>query len=76
MLVFFDDMLVFNSDLNSHQNHLLAVLQKLKDNKPSAKRSKCEFGVREIEYLGHIISDKGVSTHPKKIEVMKNLAYS
>jgi hypothetical protein len=37
-----------------------------------AKECKYEFGSSEIEYLGHIISDKGVSTDPRKIEAMRN----
>jgi hypothetical protein len=34
------------------------------------KRSKCSFAQKQLEYLGHIISDKGVSTDPKKIAAM------
>lgn len=37
-----------------------------------AKESKCRFGQKQLEYLGHIISDQGVSTDPDKVLAMKN----
>lgn len=35
-----------------------------------AKRSKCIFGVSEVEYLGHIVTGKGVKANPKKVAAM------
>ncbi|GFQ03995.1 transposon ty3-i gag-pol polyprotein [Phtheirospermum japonicum] len=56
VLVVFDDILVYSQDLNEHIVHLEQVLLKLRENQLYAKRSKCNFGRLEIEYLGHIIS--------------------
>jgi Reverse transcriptase (RNA-dependent DNA polymerase) len=70
VLVFFDDILVYSTYLHSHQQHLLLVLQKLKDNHLHVKVTKCEFDSHEIEYLCHIIFVAGVATDPKKVEVM------
>jgi Reverse transcriptase (RNA-dependent DNA polymerase) len=70
VLVFFD-ILIYISDISSHSSHLAQVLQKLVENQLTAKRSKCEFGVTQLEYLGHIILGEGVTTNPKKVEVMK-----
>ncbi|XP_020095981.1 uncharacterized protein LOC109715416 [Ananas comosus] len=70
VLVFFDDILVFSKSLEEHIQHLDTVLGELRRNKLYAKRSKCTFGQGEVEYLGHIISEKGVATDPTKIEAM------
>uniref|UniRef100_A0A2N9J2D8 Reverse transcriptase domain-containing protein n=1 Tax=Fagus sylvatica TaxID=28930 RepID=A0A2N9J2D8_FAGSY len=72
VLVFFDDILVYSQNLEEHKNHLKAVLQVLVDHHLFAKRSKCVFAVGEVEYLGHVISGKGVQTDPKKIAAMVN----
>ncbi|GJS34368.1 putative mitochondrial protein [Tanacetum coccineum] len=56
VLVFFDDILIYNKKLEEHCDHLAQVLQVMKDNTLYAKRSKCYFPVPQVEYLGHIIS--------------------
>ncbi|GJV39840.1 retrotransposon-related protein [Tanacetum coccineum] len=71
-LVFFDDILVYSPTEASHEEHLRTVLHTMRNHKLYAKKSKCVFGSNHVEYLGHIISDKGVATDPAKIEVMKN----
>eukprot|EP00253_Pinus_taeda_P010197 PITA_10197 len=54
-----------------HVEHVDRVLQLLEDRKLYAKRSKCFFGVQEVEYLGHIISHEGVKVDPRKIRAIK-----
>jgi Reverse transcriptase (RNA-dependent DNA polymerase)/RNase H-like domain found in reverse transcriptase len=70
VLVFFDDILVYSVDFASHKYHLALVSQKLLENQLCAKKSKCEFEVSQIEYLGHLISEQGVATDPTKIQAM------
>ena len=70
VLVFFDDILVYNNNLHDHVAYLKQVLQILLDNKLFAKRSKCAFACSEVEYLGHIISGEGVKEDPKKTPTM------
>jgi hypothetical protein len=49
---------------------LAVVLQLLRENQLTAKKSKCEFAVPQVEYLGHIISSSGEATNPIKIKDM------
>lgn len=71
VLVFFDDILVYSNGLEEHFQHLKGVLQRLREHQLYAKRSKCSFVQEKLEYLGHIISNEGVSTDPAKIKVMQ-----
>lgn len=70
-LVFFDDILVYNTTTQDHILHLSTILQVLRENKLYARLRKCIFGQSEIEYLGHVISSQGVATDPTKIEIIK-----
>lgn len=70
-MVFFDDILVYNTNLNEHFNHLKVVLEILHRNRLFAKQSKCFFACGNVEYLGHIISREGVATDPHKILAIK-----
>ncbi|KAL2251677.1 UNVERIFIED_CONTAM: Retrovirus-related Pol polyprotein from transposon [Sesamum indicum] len=72
VLVFFDDILIYSKDWGQHLMHLKKVMDILKKHQLYAKRSKCSFAQKEIDYLGHIISHKGVATDPLKVEGMIN----
>lgn len=72
VLVFFDDILVYSSTIQEHKEHLTRVLEVLRKEQLYAKRSKCSFGQNKVEYLGYIITGKGVTTDPSKIETMVN----
>ena len=71
VLVFFNDILVFNSNFSDHFSHLKIVLEVLQSHQLYAKQSKCVFGCAEVEYLGHIISANGVKVDPKKTLAMQ-----
>ncbi|GJV38096.1 retrotransposable element Tf2 [Tanacetum coccineum] len=71
VLVFFDDILIYNKNLKEQCDHLAQVLQVIKDNTLYAKKSKCYFVAPQVEYLGHIISAQGVSTYLSKIDAMQ-----
>jgi hypothetical protein len=72
VIVFLDDILIYSPSWSEHLEHLRLVLDKLREAQLYAKLSKCEFGKTSIHYLGHIISDAGVSTDPEKTQAMKN----
>lgn len=47
-----------------------SCVQALKDKKLYAKLSKCKFWLREVSFLGHVITSGGVIVDPSKIEVV------
>jgi hypothetical protein len=72
VLVFLDDILVYSPALEQHVDHLRQVLDKLREHQVFMKLSKCSFAKQQLEYLGHIISSKGVATDPSKTAAMLN----
>lgn len=69
-LVFFDDILVYSPTWEVHLQHIEQVLQLLLKDSWQVKLSKCTFGRQEIAYLGHVISQAGVSTDPSKVSTV------
>jgi hypothetical protein len=55
-----------------YEGHLRLVLQKLRDHKLYAKLSKCEFWLKEVAFLGHVISKGGISVDPSKVQDVLN----
>lgn len=70
ILIFFNDNLVYSRNWDDHLGHLRMVLEILHQNQFVIKHSECFFRVREVEYLGHFISEKGVRVDPCKIELV------
>ncbi|GMJ07598.1 hypothetical protein HRI_004429000 [Hibiscus trionum] len=70
VVVFIDDILVYSRTEEEHDEHLRLVLQTLLENQLYVKLSKCEFWIREVVFLGHVISASGISVDPKKIEAI------
>ena len=72
VIVFIDDILIYSWTLEEHERHLTIVLQNLREHKLYAKMSKCEFWMKEVKFLGHVVSEQGVAVDLEKIEaVMK-----
>jgi hypothetical protein len=56
VVVFIDDILVYSRNEEKHEGHLCLVLQKFRDHKLYAKLSKCEFWLKQVAFLGHVVS--------------------
>ncbi|KAJ8752156.1 hypothetical protein K2173_003764 [Erythroxylum novogranatense] len=74
ILVFFDDILVYNRCWEEHLYHLEVVLQVLQTNQLFVKTSKCQFGVMKVDYLGHAILAWPTPTTQKAIRGFLGLA--
>ena len=72
VIVFIDDILVYSSIPEEHVEHLRTILQILREHQLYAKFSKCQFWLDKVAFLGHVISAKGVSVDPQKIEAIVN----
>nr|KYP54886.1 Retrovirus-related Pol polyprotein from transposon 17.6 [Cajanus cajan] len=67
---FIDDILINSRMREEHKEHLRIVLQTLKDRQLYAKLSKCEFWIKELSFLGHVISSGGITIDPSKVEAI------
>lgn len=67
---YLDDILVYSSTLEEHQEHVKKILEVLSKAGLHLKPEKCEFHKTEVKYLGLVISDKGISMDPGKVETV------
>ncbi|GJR18333.1 reverse transcriptase domain-containing protein [Tanacetum coccineum] len=72
VIVFIDDILIYSKSEKDHEHHLRTILDLLKKEKLYAKFSKCEFWLKEVQFLGHVVNQEGIHVDPSKIEVVKN----
>ncbi|GKB26797.1 reverse transcriptase domain-containing protein [Tanacetum coccineum] len=72
--VFIDDILIYSRNEEEHANHLRIILELLRKEKLYAKFSKCDFWIRMVQFLGHLIDSQGLHVDPAKIEAVKNWA--
>ncbi|KAM1079465.1 hypothetical protein ACFX2B_014021 [Malus domestica] len=70
ILVFFDDILVYSKNWEDHLLHLKMTFEVLQQHQLYVKKHKCSFGQSKVEYLGHVISSKGVKADPSKIQAI------
>ena len=66
VVVFIDDILIYSETTEEHVEHLRVVLSRLQEHKLYAKFSKCEFWLKKVPFLGHVLSDEGTSVDPSK----------
>ena len=69
--VFFDDIIVYSRSLEEHKEHLAQVFDELRVHKLYVNIKKSEFFLKEIRYLGHIISKDKIRMDPKKLKIRR-----
>lgn len=70
--VYLDDIVVFASSLQEHEEKLREVFSRLDAFHLKIQPDKCEFLRHEVAYLGHVISSEGVKPNPEKTTAVKN----
>ena len=68
VVVFIDCILIFSANAEEHVEHLRIVLSRLREHKLYAKFNKCEFWLKKVPFLGHVLSDEGISVDPSKVQ--------
>jgi hypothetical protein len=68
IVVFIDDIWVYSRSEEEHEEHIHLALQRLQEYRLYAKLSKCEFWIKQVTFLGHVISMGGISVDPSKVE--------
>jgi hypothetical protein len=68
VVVFIDDILIYSKNEEEHAQHLRIVLTRLREHQLYAKFSKCAFWLEEIQFVGHILSAKGIAVDPSKVK--------
>jgi hypothetical protein len=68
VMVFIDDILIYSMSEEENAQHLRVILQRLRDHQLYAKFSKCTFWLKEVPFLGHIISVEDIAVDPNKVQ--------
>jgi hypothetical protein len=68
VIVFIDNILVYLENEIDHAEHLRVVLTRLRDHQLYPKFSKCEFWLKTVPFLGHVLSKNGISIDPSKVQ--------
>ncbi|KAD4180311.1 hypothetical protein E3N88_28902 [Mikania micrantha] len=72
IIVFIDDILIYSKTQEEHKGPLQLALELLRQEKLYVKLSKCDFWIREFQFLGHVMNEQGIHMDKSKIEAIKN----
>jgi hypothetical protein len=71
VIVYLDDILVYSSTPAEHARHLELVLEALEKHQLYVGLDKCAFGLRSVDFLGHVVSSDGIKPDPAKVEAVR-----
>src|ERR1043165_2349387 len=72
-VVYLDNIIIFSRDAKQHLEDVIQVLELIRKANLQIKLRKCKFFQKEIKFLGHKISDKGIETDDEKVKAMKEI---
>ena len=72
-IIYLDDIIVFSRIAEEHLSHIKQVFEKLRNAHLLIKLSKCHFFTKEIQYLRHILSTKGIRPLSSKTQAINNM---
>ncbi|GJR86260.1 putative reverse transcriptase domain-containing protein [Tanacetum coccineum] len=70
VIVFIDDILIYSKSKQEHEEHLKIILELLKKEELYAKFSKCEFWIPKVQFLGHVIDNKGIHVATREYHIL------
>lgn len=70
VIVYLDDLIVFGTTLEEHEQRLLKVLARLEEAGLKLSLDKCQFCRSRVTYVGHIVSEHGIATDPSKVDAV------
>ncbi|KAL6461075.1 hypothetical protein MHYP_G00310410 [Metynnis hypsauchen] len=72
VIAFLEDLIIFSSTLEEHEQRLMTVLKRIADVGLKLSPAKCRFFQTSVNYLGHVISKQGIQPNPEKVSAIKN----
>lgn len=70
--VYMDDIVIFSKSLQEHTCHSELIFQKIRKFNFRIELDKCEFLSRSVEFLGYVITPKGIPPNPSKLKAIEN----
>ena len=70
---YLDDVLIHSPDIETHLQHIRILFQRLREADLKLKDSKCNYFKTHVQYLGHLVSGRGIKPLPEKLESVKKM---
>jgi hypothetical protein len=68
VMLFIDNILVYSKNEEEHEQDLRITLQRLRDHQLYTKFNKCAFWLKEVPFLGHVISAEGIAVDSSEVQ--------